>query len=326
MDMDNIILHAYDFDDMGKARLISDIDDIHDKLQSKSLAWAHLDGTNPNTAQWLRLNIDYLDHIIIDALLAEETRPRITFYDKGAMVILRGMNFNHNSCPEDMISIRLWIDESRIISIQRRPLKAVEDIVTKIEKGLGPRNSGDFLGALSESLFARMQPVLTDIAERIDTIEEIIIDKADAEMRQELNNIRRQTLIFKRYIAPQKDVMATLRNAEQTWIKKNHLRIFQENQDRLIRYVEELDMLRERSQIIKEEFMAALSDQMNRNMYSLSIIAGIFLPLGFLTGLLGVNVAGMPGTESEQAFWIVVGLCILCGFGFIGLFKYLKWI
>ena len=104
------------------------------------------------------------------------------------------------------------------------------------------------------------------------------------------------------------------------------MRYFQENQERLTRYLEELDSVRERAQIIKEEYTNMLSDRMNRNTYALSLIAGIFLPLGFLTGLLGINVGGLPGVDNPMAFWIVVGLCILSGLGFVGLFKLMKWL
>jgi zinc transporter len=75
--------------------------------------------------------------------------------------------------------------------------------------------------------------------------------------------------------------------------------------DRLTRYIEELDAARERAAVTQEELAGRMSDQMNRIMYILSIVTGIFLPLGLLTGLLGINVGGMPGVESEMAFTIV---------------------
>lgn len=325
MNEGDFVLFSYELGDKGQSRRLIG-HEIHEKIKSKTLAWVHLDATHEQTPLWLNENIDYLDPLIVDALLAEETRPRTTFHENGAMIILRGMNFNDNSKPEDMISIRLWIDQHRIISIQRRGLKAVQDVRNTLENGQGPRDSGEFIGFLCDRLFERMQPVLADIAMQIDDIEDDILSQTDITNRNELNDIRHKTLIFKRYITPQKDIMNSLVNADMSWIKKGHKRIFQENSDRLTRYTEELDMLRERSQMIKEEIMATLSDKMNKNMYSLSIIAGIFLPLSFLTGLLGINVGGMPGVDNDMAFWIVVGACILSGMGFVALFKILKWI
>ena len=64
--------------------------------------------------------------------------------------------------------------------------------------------------------------------------------------------------------------------------------------------------MRERVAVTQEELLSRLSDQMNTRMYVLSVVAAIFLPLGFLTGLLGVNVGGIPGVENPWAFYLFV--------------------
>ncbi len=78
--------------------------------------------------------------------------------------------------------------------------------------------------------------------------------------------------------------------------------------DHLIRHVEDLDAVRERAAVVQEELGARLGDQLNRRMYLLSMIAAVFLPLGFLTGLLGINVAGIPGADYPWACAIFVAL------------------
>lgn len=318
------IIFSYDIVGDGSGVAVDD-DTISQKIKDDSLAWVHLDATHDGTREWLNKEVTYLDHIIIDALLAEETRPRILEFDNGAMMILRGVNLNENASPEDMISIRLWIDKSRIISVQRRSLKAVKDIGERLEKGSGPKNSGDFLTMLAARLFERMEPIFSDLDDRLDVLEESILESADIQERQDIKILRKQAILFRRYIAPQKDVIAHIRMSEFSWLDQMHKRRIQESLDRITRYVEDLDAIRERAQIVKEELTSALADKMNKNMYVLSIVAAIFLPLGFLTGLLGINVGGMPGADYDLAFWIV---CVLC-FGFIGfitaLFKYLKW-
>jgi len=320
-----MILSAYEIKKDGKGVPLNG-DAISKKIKAKTLAWVHLDANHEGTKKWLHDEIDYLDHIIIDALLAEETRPRISEFGKGAMMILRGMNLNEGANPEDMISIRLWIDESRIISVQKRDLKAVNDIRDRLDKGKGPKNAGDFIAMLSERLFERMEPVFSDLNDRVDDLEGVILDRPDAKDRQIITELRKKTILLRRYIAPQKDVIAYLRSSEFSWLDQTHKRRLQESMDRIIRYVEDLDAIRERAQIVKDELANSLADKMNKNMYVLSIVAAIFLPLGFLTGLFGINVGGMPGVENDQAFWI---LCLVCVAFFVligGLFRFLKWV
>ncbi len=293
--------------------------------EDKTLAWVHLDATNPASRQWLETEITYLDHIIVNALLAGETRPRILEFEAGTLLILRGVNLNEDAQPEDMVSIRLWIDQHRIISTRRRPLKAARDIQERLMAGKGPKNSGDFITMLIANLFERMEPVFAELDESLDDVEEKVMEAPEVEERQEITTIRKQAIAFRRYIAPQRDVIATLRTSEQAWLGQMHKRRLQESLDRVIRYIEDLDTIRERAQIVKDELTSALSDKMNKNLYMLSVIAAVFLPLGFLTGLLGINVGGIPGAENGNAFWMFCGGLVGIIVVQVLLFKKLKW-
>jgi zinc transporter len=91
--------------------------------------------------------------------------------------------------------------------------------------------------------------------------------------------------------------------------------------DREARHVEDLENLRERTAIIQDEIMTRLSEQVNRTMYILSVVAAIFLPVGFLTGLLGVNLGGIPGRDWEWAFWIVCAFFAIIAVTEVWLFR-----
>jgi zinc transporter len=96
--------------------------------------------------------------------------------------------------------------------------------------------------------------------------------------------------------------------------------------ERIGEVVEDIDAARERALITQEELNSRLSEQMNRAMYTLSIVAAIFLPLGLLTGLLGINGGGIPGTESPWAFLVVTVLLLALAIVLIAWFRKIKWL
>ena len=96
--------------------------------------------------------------------------------------------------------------------------------------------------------------------------------------------------------------------------------------ERTARFVEDLDSARDRAAITQEELNNRLSEQMNKAMYVLSIVAAIFLPLSLLTGLLGINVGGIPGAENKWAFLLVTFLLVLIALMLISLFRRIKWL
>lgn len=241
----------------------------------------HLDINDASSKKWADAELNFLDPLTLDALFAKETRPRILEFDTGMLLILRGVNFNADAEPEDMVPIRLWIDSSRIISVRKRRLKAVTDLRERIEAGVGPHNAGDFITQLTSRLFERMEPVFTELDELLDDAEEGVMEAADTKYRTQITDIRKQAIVFLRYIALQRDVIAALRVSDMPWLSELHKRRLQESLDRGIRYIEDIDSIRERAQIVKDELTTALSDKINKNLYLLSVIAAVFLPLGF---------------------------------------------
>ncbi len=137
--------------------------------------------------------------------------------------------------------------------------------------------------------------VLSELDDRVDELEDEVLGGESYELRAKIGSLRRETISLRRYLAPQRDAVARLQNERVPWldeVTRVHLR---EIADRTTRYVEDLDSARDRAAVTQDELNSRLSERMNKTMYVLSIVAGIFLPLGLLTGLLGINVGGIPG-------------------------------
>lgn len=98
-----------------------------------------------------------------------------------------------------------------------------------------------------------------------------------------------------------------------SWMSEVARALLRESGDRITRFLETLDAARERAAITNEELTQGLAEQMNQTMYTLSIVAAIFLPLSLLTGLLGINVGGIPGADSPWAFALVTLLILALG-------------
>jgi zinc transporter len=318
------ILRSYVFDGKGGGKKCPE-SKISGYIKSKRLAWVHLDGHNPATRGWLEEELDYLDPLIVDALLAGESRPRMEEIGEGIFINLRGVNLNEGADADDMVSIRMWVDPHRVVTIRRRKLRAVEDMAHRIEQGKSPEDAGEFLVKMIGYLLSHMEPVINALDERADAIETGIADKVDMSLRHEMVDLRMEAILYKRYIMPQRDVLERLRSADVRWLNQSHVRHITEHLDRVSRFLETVDVVRERAQIVKDEMVNAVSERMNKNTYVLSIIAAVFLPLGFLTGLLGINIAGIPGAENPDAFLIFCGgLAVMVGLQVV-LFKWMKW-
>lgn len=292
---------------------------------SQGILWLHLDYADEAAKKWL-LHDSGIDPVLCEALLAEETRPRIVSAANSLLLILRGVNCNPGADPEDMVAVRMWFDEHRIISMRNRRVMAINDINKSIEAGKGPDSAGSFLAMAANTLANRMGDIISAIDDSVDELEDLVLTEESYDLRPKLAALRRQTISLRRYISPQRDVLARLQNEQIAWLSDIDRGRIREIAERTARFVDDLDSARDRAAITQEELNSRLSEQTNKTLYILSIVASIFLPLGLITGLLGINVGGIPGTENKYAFLFVsVFLVVLAFFQFL-LFKRKRWL
>lgn len=278
--------------------------------------WVHLRRDAPEAQAWLREHSG-LDEVQCDQLLAEETRPGAEAVDGRLQANLRGVNLNPGAEPEDMVSLRASVAETRVVTLRQKRLMAVYDVKATLEQGRGPRTAMGIFHTLAGRLAERVHTVIAALDEEVDTIEEMLAgdDAVDGigAYRRRLSDVRRRVAALRRFIAPQREALANAAECGLGWLKEPMRRRLRNVRERVGRLLDDLDALRERAAVSHEEVVALQGERMTRTMYALAVVAGIFLPLGFVTGLLGINVGGMPGVESELAFWIVCALLVVLG-------------
>ena len=318
------VLFSYELDNDRSTRALFGME-ISQLLEDERLAWVHLDLTAADVHEWLKTNVSYLGESLISALLADETRPRISNHGNGMLLILRGVNSNENSDPEDMVSTRLWIDEHRIISIQKRNLSAIDDVGKDIQQGHGPGNSAEFLVMLTQKLMKTTASEVEIRTIQVDQIEDEVFDHGKVSPPEKISLERRKNIILQRFLRPQKEVLNPANSFPMEWVKSENRAALFETYQGYLKISEDLDLNTERLRVAEDEITKYNHERLNNNMYRLSILSAVFLPLGFLTGLFGINIAGMPGVSAPNAF-IVFCTLLLVIFGLqLLVLKRLKW-
>jgi zinc transporter len=286
--------------------------------------WLHFDWSRPEAREFLENDPEF-DPLVIKALLAPETRPRFNNFAGGIFLNLRGINPKPGMQQDEMISFRIWIEKSRVITLRRVRIEAINDMVLEMQAGHVPGSIEELVSRMASYLTRDIGQSLVNLNEELDHIEELALVGNDDNLRSRLAEARRQSIVLRRYLAPQRDAL-------QRWLEKLQERnlpdvreFARETHDAVLRYVEDLDAFRDKAGIIQDELLTRLSDKLNRNMFVLAMLSVFFLPLSFVTGLLGVNVAGIPLADAPWGFGaLCLGLVVMAGLQLLT-FKYLKW-
>ena len=287
--------------------------------------WLHFDRTVSSVPIWLAKGLGLPD-ATVDFLVSNETQPR-AFHEDGALVaVLRGVNFNPGAKPEDMIAMQVWADETRVITLRRRRLQTPRDVMAMIDEGNGPQSAGSLVTELMEQLVAKMSKAILDMNEKLDHLEKLDIEDDFDTALDDIAVIRRNCLALKRHMSPQHEALLAIGREAPSWMSDTNRRDVREVIARLHRYLGDLDVSKESALLIQDDLDSRAASQSNKTMYMLSIVAAIFLPLSFITGLLGINVGGMPGVEDHNAFWVtVIALVVLLVIQVV-IFRRLKWL
>ena len=325
-DTDTPLLFGRVLDGTGSARTIH-----WDEVQSwqpstpDEVLWIHICRTRDGVKHWLE------DHLRIpeptaELLTSDQTRPRAFREGSNLVGTLRGINFNPGAEPEDMISMQFWCDGRRLVTLRRHPLQTPREIVSLLDRGEGPPDAGATITLLAELLITRMSQSIVDMNEVLDLLEDDDPDEHADQMLTKISSIRRNSLALKRHMAPQHEALEQISRDAPAWFEDHDRREIAESIARLRRYLDDIDISKESAVVLQDELRARSLASSEHATYMLTIVAGIFLPLSFLTGLLGINVGGMPGMNNPEAFWAVVALCALLFVGLLVVFRRLRWL
>ncbi len=325
MSTESGLLNAYVLDGKGGAKKL-DWSGVRAWTPADGNLWLLLDYTLPDVAEWLEKE-SKIDPLMREALIDNDPRPRTIVHGDDLFVIARGINMNQDATPEDMISVRVWVERDRVITMRHRLSRTLKSLAHDVERGAGARSAADLATMLAERIVEHVTTRVDQLGDAIsDCEDEVLVQTGKSDLRSRLADHRRRAIALRRFLAPQRDALAKLSTVEVPWFDQARRDRVAEAANQLARTVEELDAARERAAVTQEELASRLTELTNRRLYVLSIITAVFLPLGFVCALLGVNVGGVPLQKDDWAFWALCGVFLVGVVAQLWFFRKRRWL
>ncbi len=313
---------AYAVDGAGQAKAIS-LETAAGIFGKTPFVWVHLNGRDPGALEWLQheCGIPYPAFV---ALTAVETRPRGDMLDGGAIINLRGLGTTPDDDPDALVSIRLWAEAGRVISISFRSLADIEQVCADVAAGK-IRDPGDLIVELADAITTRLDPEVAALGDVVDELEGHIDNAVILGARSRIAKARSTAIDYRRFLQPQRDALERLSLATADWLGADDRLHLREAANRAARMAEEMEAVRERSALLHEQLTDLRTEQIDQRALIVAIIALIFLPLTFVTGLFGMNVAGIPLRDNPMAFWWIAIASAVFGLVLWAMIRLRRW-
>jgi zinc transporter len=187
------------------------------------------------------------------------------------------------------------------------------------------KDPGDLITSVAMQITDRLDPHISELGDTIDDCETGLSPVQAYALRREISRVRSEAIGYRRFVAPQRQALERLAMLTCDWLAEDDLFHVREAADRFARMAEELEAIRERSALLHEQLTDLRSEMLETRALLISIVALIFLPLTFVTGLLGMNVEGIPYAHSPWSFWGVVIFCFVVAAVITAYFVKARW-
>lgn len=272
------------------------------------VVWLHFNARIGQARNWIH-GCERLQEPLRRFLLETDERKRIERVGEGYIGVLSDIRYDFNFDPDEIATLRFYLDRGCLISTRLQPSNAADQLRTEIRQGRYFDSTAKLLLYLFESQVAKLTETTSQVRDRLDDIEDQVLAGQTRGQHVQLGMIRRQTVRLHHHFAPEHRMLQRLCRQPPEWFEKSDRLALQEVAEEFRELINDMTETLERAKLLQEELSARVAEKTGNNLYILSIFTALLLPPSLMAGIFGMNVAGLPGLQDENAFlWIMLGM------------------
>jgi magnesium transporter len=288
--------------------------------KSEVKVWVDMQNPSEEEGRILKDVFHFHDLAVEDALSALQF-PKVESYGDYLYLVLHRIDF---AAPEHCFQthdVDFFLGPNYLVSIHTgdsRSIEHISDICGRNSLALG-EGTAALLHRIIDAMVDNYRPEIEELSERLDELEERVFDSSSANLAKDILNFKKDVSSLRRVVQPQRDVVGRLARREFPLIDEQIAYRFRDVHDHLVRIADESMFFQDRITSLLDANLAIVSNQLNSIMKILTVIATVFMPLTFITGLYGMNV-DLPhfGLGGVTMFWVLMGIMV----GVVGVMLY----
>ncbi len=257
--------------------------------------------------------------LAIDDALEETHTPKIDDWGDYLYIVLNVLNYQptNGTLNSTIDELDIFLGKSYVITHHDQNLTSIEDAWTLCQRDIRHLQEGadHLLYRIIDNLVMGYMPLIEEIDQRIDNIEDVVFDRPTPSTVEEIFSLKRILLTMRRILLPQREVLNKLARDDYRVIDPKDRVFFRDIYDHLVRLHDLNESLRDLVGGAMDTYLSVINNRMNEIMKTLTIITTLFMPITFVTGFFGMNffepVAHLIGWTSRQVFTMTLGLMLL---------------
>ncbi len=298
----------------------SDATEIGRVPESDKPLWLHFNFTDTRADLWIAA-CGKLAKETREFLLDDDARVRAEPLGDGVGLVLSDLHHDFESDPDGIGQMRIHVGPTLVITGRRHPLESVNRLRRELIDGASITSSVDWLSHFVHQMCESFSSVVGALGTKVDEAEDRILAERMMEEGKELGHIRRLLARLRRHLSANRQALVHSRARLSAWCSDADAGELRLAIERLEGVGQDLELVQERARLLQEEIAARLGEATNRNLYLLSIVTAVLMPVTLITGVFGMNVGGLPYLQDRVGFWWVM---LLMGATVVGTLIWLR--
>jgi len=273
--------------------------------------WMHLSAADDAVNGWLQCR-EALPMSVREFLCGRDRRPRVHVGSAYFFGVISDFELGGGAdIDKGTSALRFYIDGSRLITVRTVRMQSTDKLRHAVLDGDTFRDTTELFATLIRGLNETFAEKVNDLGDRLDDVEEGVLDGRHSDQRAGLGAIRRDLVELKRYVDPERTALAQLIAPRLDWADPRSAEALVQAVQTMNSIGASLEALYERAKLLQDELASLLAEDINRKLLALAIMSALLLPASLISGIFGMNVAGLPGIHEKYAFWIVTSAMVI---------------
>ena len=269
-----------------------------------------------------------LHPLLLEDVTNTDQRPKLDDYEAYIFLVMKMLSLtDRKDIAIEQVSFVLG--KNYVISFQENGTDVFQPVRERLRGGKGRlRQSGaDYLlYALVDAIVDQYFAVLEHIGEKIEAVQQAVVDDPKPETLNEIHALKRQLLFVRRAVWPLRDVITNLSRSDCSFLQQPTKLFFRDVYDHVVQIVDTIEILRDMVSASLDIYLSSVSYRLNTIMRVLTVITTIFMPLSFIASIYGMNFEYMPELRSPWGYPLVLGVMAAVGVGMLVLFRNKRWL
>jgi magnesium transporter len=304
--MIRIFAHAH-----GKTTQPDRVDPAWVAPGSQVIVWVDLTNPAPDEGMHILKDVFHVHDLAVEDALSDLEYPKVESYGEYLYLILHRIDFEAPSHLFRTHDVDFFLGRNFLVTIHSGDSRSIEQVARVCERNAMALGEGPaaLLHRIVDSMVDNYRPEIEELSDRLDALEERVFDAGSTNLAKDILDFKRDVASLRRVVQPQRDVVGRLARREFALIDEQLAFRFRDVHDHLVRLADESMVFQDRITSLLDANLAIVSNQLNAIMKILTIIATVFMPLTFITGLYGMNVE-LPhfGFGGLTMFWVLMAV------------------